>query len=279
MGSTLHVHSVDLPMNRFSIAHNIAFVLFQIILELGKQEAEVDNGTKTEMTPAQERYQCTICTNTYATKQGAQRHLKSHQPGLYRCFDCHTYYKTKEEYESHKASRHPGPIPCDSCGATFTRKSALNYHYLKYHDKNYQAKFQCTFEGCNRLFHLEKAFVEHTNRHMGITPYQCEKCGKMFSLSDTMTRHKRICVENQKYACDVCDKQYASRGALSSHKNAEHLNKLHACTCGSIFKHLSGLLRHRKTTGHRRSEQTLEGPAYVESYTEGNDNMFSTIVS
>ena len=114
---------------------------------------------------------------------------------------------------------------------------------------------------------------------MGITPYQCEKCGKMFSLSDTMTRHKRICVENQKYACDVCDKQYASRGALSSHKNAEHLNKLHACTCGSIFKHLSGLLRHRKTTGHQRSEQALEGQAYVESYAENNDNIFNAVVS
>ena len=116
---------------------------------------------------------------------------------------------------------------------------------------------------------MERAYVEHTNKHMGIKPHQCEKCGKVFSLSDTMSRHKRICVQNLKYICVLCGKEYSSSGALSSHKNATHLNKLYACPCGNVFKHMSGLLRHRKMTGHRpdQAPKLGEGEENEDFYT------------
>ena len=212
--------------------------------------ADTDNADDSQITPFQKRFQCDLCKKIYATKYGAQRHLKSHDSGLFRCCDCHTYYRSREELEEHRKLRHAAPIPCAVCGATFTRKSALNFHIAKYHDESYQRKYHCSYKGCNRIFYREKDLNEHTNTHMGIKPLMCEKCGKLFALSDSLFRHKKVCVENFKYKCAECGKEYASSGALSSHKQSAHLNKLYPCSCGRVFKHHSGLIKHKKLAGH-----------------------------
>lgn len=195
-------------------------------------------------------YHCNLCNKFYSSKYALQRHLKSHQAGGYKCSICHVYFSSADELETHREKLHPGPHLCPTCGKSYTRKSALKFHVQISHDETYQAKYKCEVGNCNRVFHKEKAFLEHINMHAKVKPYTCEKCNKSFALRGTLGSHKRICVRNVKCTCTECGKQFESTGALSNHKQSVHEHKLYPCSCGKIFKYLPGLLTHKRVKGH-----------------------------
>lgn len=80
----------------------------------------------------------------------------------------------------------------DGCGRIFPRKSAV-YSHIQTHLEH--KPFVCKEEDCDAAFVRHHDLKRHLRSHTGSKPYPCP-CGKSFSRVDALTRHRQrqICV-------------------------------------------------------------------------------------
>jgi len=224
--------------------------------------------------------QCWECGKQASNMKRLRDHMRTHWK--YRCSNCFTRFKTEEELDKHFAGHKE--FPCDKCDRVFTKNYHLQQHLLtvkhntnkdygcdicgnmfntpsnlqrhkKLHD---EPSFECTYEGCNKIFanisrmkkhrvihQDEKEYIcpkcgkpfaykhrlkEHLERHEGIKRHHCDQCEKSFYDKDHLKRHIRTHTGEKPYACDICGKTYAQSNDLKKHMLSHslqiQLNKL-----------------------------------------------------
>nr|XP_029724043.1 zinc finger protein 629-like isoform X2 [Aedes albopictus] len=71
----------------------------------------------------------------------------------------------------------------------------------------------------------------HTNKHLGIKPYKCERGCSDVAFADNYHRiwHYRHRHDAPKYCCPVCNRSFATRQAIFRHKRKYHATKSYKC--------------------------------------------------
>ena len=85
-----------------------------------------------------------------------------------------------------------------------------------------QAIFQCTFQGCTRMFKTKFALKRHSLIHTNERQFKCTKCGKPFSLPQYLREHMNTHTKDKPYICGVggCQERFRQAGKLSIHRRS-----------------------------------------------------------
>ncbi|KAH3882974.1 hypothetical protein DPMN_006921 [Dreissena polymorpha] len=202
-----------------------------------------------EKSSTSERFSCGICEESYYRKASLNRHLKTHENGCIKCSVCTQFFKTEEDKKKHIEVKH-SPIVCESCGKIFSSRN-----YIEFHKKTHEAELvnydkQCPFANCGKIFRQSSKFQDHLNTHTGAKPYSCEHCRKTFNSRYAQSEHVLVCSKEKVFKCHVCDTVYSHRASLRNHMVAKHSDQKFICTCDATYKYMSGLVRHKKASGH-----------------------------
>ena len=80
-------------------------------------------------------------------------------------------------------------------------------------------KFQCTYEGCTKGFHLRATLTRHMRSHTGEKPYQCKICQRRFADPTNFKRHCGTHTDAKPFFCAVpgCGRLFARKASLKQH--------------------------------------------------------------
>lgn len=198
--------------------------------------------------------ECKMCGKLFYRRQNMQLHMKRHL-GIkpYKCETCDKRFLTKQKLDEH-VNTHTGnsPIKCGSCDETFRRYSNLVQHRNRYHlkIKKKQKDFLCF---CGEFFHSKKKLAWHKETHDPI-PKACTKCSEKFIHMSSLTRHIRqmhndwLTLDDAENAeCPICKKVYL-RSSLDTHIKSHSGNRPFTCTiCKREFTTQWNLKLHRWT--------------------------------
>ena len=131
---------------------------------------------------------CGKCNKSFATKQGFDRHMFSHQ-GKFKfwCDDCKKGFQNKNNYECHMAKHEGKTFPCQYCTKRFTYEYRLKNH-MSEHTNLF--KFACAL--CGQGFNSKTVLDEHQNKHTGLS-FKCRQCQKEFFSLSKRDGHEKIC--------------------------------------------------------------------------------------
>ncbi|XP_044254013.1 zinc finger protein 143-like [Tribolium madens] len=101
-------------------------------------------------------------------------------------------------------------------------------------------KFQCQFEGCDKVYATSYHLTVHMRSHTDCKPYPCsiDGCEKKFSTNYSLKSHIRTHTGEKPYACSVCTKQFKTSGDLQKHMRIHTGEKPFECPiegCGRSF--------------------------------------------
>ncbi|XP_063907363.1 zinc finger protein 143-like [Zophobas morio] len=101
-------------------------------------------------------------------------------------------------------------------------------------------RFQCTYEGCNKVYATSYHLTVHMRSHTDSKPYQCDidGCEKRFSTNYSLKAHIRTHTGEKPYCCTLCTKQFKTSGDLQKHFRIHTGEKPFECPvegCGRSF--------------------------------------------
>ena len=104
---------------------------------------------------------CGKCNKSFATKQGHDRHMFSHQ-GKFKfwCDDCKKGFQNKNNYECHMAKHEGKTFPCQYCTKRFAYEYRLKNHMSEH---THLFKFCCPI--CGLGFNSKSSLAEHEKKH------------------------------------------------------------------------------------------------------------------
>ena len=140
------------------------------------------------------KYQCHTCGKKYVNKTLLKEHEFSHNPKDIKCELCDKTFFSLYHMKRHMKDVHSEQnIPCDVCCKMFKTKASLKEHYNSLHVSDSERKYKC--EKCGQGFHKLIAFRDHSNKHLGLTPYSCpsEECDKKNADNTSLHHHKKVC--------------------------------------------------------------------------------------
>ena len=116
----------------------------------------------------------------------------------FACSQCDKRFGRKSNLDTHVARLHEKlNYPCDICEKTFTTKDNLTRHKKNIHDKNFS--FICQFCGkgtrqqrdfdSHMRYHHPKEHEEEKAEYVSANPAECHKCKKRFPDSVQLQRH------------------------------------------------------------------------------------------
>ncbi|XP_072522272.1 zinc finger protein 76 [Salminus brasiliensis] len=122
-----------------------------------------------------------------------------------------------------------------------------------------EKSFQCSYEGCGRLYTTAHHLKVHERSHTGDRPYRCEipSCTKAFSTGYGLKSHLRTHTGEKPYKCpeDMCYKAFKTSGDLQKHVRTHTGEKPFKCPfegCGRSFTTSNIRKVHMRThTGER----------------------------
>lgn len=197
---------------------------------------------------------CPRCDKVYKCKRHLKEHEKTHFRELSCCDICGKFFKGKRYMEQHRRSHEENYVKpefeCDTCKKVFSTKYVLDYHIKSQH-MGIKKQFLCPT--CGKSFSQKNSFLQHSNVHKGLKPYQCEHCGKSFAYEKSLKEHRFMHDNILRFKCEVCGKQFRQSTSLQSHRKIHKEAKDFLCgTCGKGFTQKQALVRHERIHNGRK---------------------------
>lgn len=178
-------------------------------------------------------YKCDVCDKSYSSNNALQMHRRTvhvkkivrTKEKLFKCSmeNCEKKFRSNASLNTHmlEHDKEAERFECDACPASFITNLRLIRHQRELHSNE---RFNCTIEGCGKVFKIEKKLQMHLNLHAGIKPYSCDVCGIAYSLYSSLHYHKKTHVKKQtgnveKFKCSFegCKKAFIRQSSLNIH--------------------------------------------------------------
>jgi Zinc finger, C2H2 type len=226
------------------------------------------------------RFPCSQCTQTFRTKQSAQRHedrihLKIiNEKRSFPCDMCDKVLTTSYSLINHKQLKHEsGHFPCTKCDETFEFKPRLTNHILTEHSEkiaceicgfmcapgpffshhmtNHKTK-ACPYEGCDKVLSLN-LFKNHIeSAHMSLR-LQCPTCPSVFGTHHNLKIHIRCHHKKEPIRCKVAGCDYSA-------KDKRYLMEHYQRHSGISEEWRQRLMHHLKTSYNINNSYNLSTP-------------------
>jgi len=224
------------------------------------------------VTVADDKFQCTMCTATFCTQTFLKRHMTNIHAGQsdLRCTMCDTTFRTQRILVRHLEKFHTGkkPYSCSFCDKKYRAKHCLKLHELRHKgelpqcrlcggrfaalDEHMRTHFPTDHKHfcsvCKRGFCSNKTLKSHMFTHSEEKPYACQDCGGRFRTLSHLKTHMATHTKEKNHVCDICGKKFLQSSGVSVHMRTHTGEKPHRCeTCGKYFGTLSVLQTHQTT--------------------------------
>ena len=103
---------------------------------------------------------CKTCFKCYPDSVSFGRHLRKHKAG--------------------------GPYTCEKCMITFAQKKHVTKHEKEHTEKRHKCEL------CQRTFNKRDTLISHTNIHLGVKPWECNRCLKQFYSKMGLVSHAKV---------------------------------------------------------------------------------------
>nr|CAD7397417.1 unnamed protein product [Timema cristinae] len=252
------IDEVD-DINQSDLENTSQEILDDLVKHVAKKKRKTNNGKVKEMNQSfqwrfvkkvtdsdgQERYQCTLCKKSYASKWYLKEHLKIHTGEKnFCCSMCDKRFRNNYMLNAH-IRLHTG-IKNFHC--SFCPKKFYNNFDLVHHERHHTGEkpFKCKY--CDKAFAYKRAVENHMRIHTGERPYPCSFCSRAFIDKNQQVRHHRVHTGDRPYSCNLCGQAFKQISTLYSHRRVHSDERPYSCnTCDLSYKWKSDLVKHFAT--------------------------------
>ncbi|KAF4521394.1 hypothetical protein B566_EDAN018152 [Ephemera danica] len=178
-----------------------------------QQLGEFFRANPAEKSGTEDRFYCTLCSNSYSSIYGLKKHI--------------TFIHDQ---------KFSMPMSCDMCRKMYKNKRSLMEHIRNSHTKD----MSCHCRFCNAKFKMTgtrngDSVVSTGNNKQR---YQCRLCPKSYSFRSALTSHWNNChgKDAQPMLCNFCNRFYKNRNRLVEHMRLIHTGRDVVCgvrySCG-----------------------------------------------
>ncbi len=182
------------------------------------------------------RFQCTLCSESFAQKCYIKRHIDAVHRNLkpFPCTICDKSFSQKTHLITHIDAIHLKlkPFSCSLCKKSCASKYNLKLHVDRVH--NNLRPFSCTM--CDKSFSTKFYVEKHINSvHHKLKAFPCTLCNKKFTMKENLGKHLENIHYNRKRfgPCSICGKTFAFKHTLAHHtkicKDTSHKNRFTTC--------------------------------------------------
>ncbi|KAJ2940176.1 hypothetical protein O0L34_g11740 [Tuta absoluta] len=166
-------------------------------------------------------------------------------PTTLRCEICNKQFDNAKKYYGHlRVHSQDNLWICDKCPTLkFSTKQKLMKHSLTH--KPLERVWRCP--QCSLEFEALWRLQQHLFAiHLDYRPHTCDECYQSFHKPSDLTKHKNIHNNVKKHSCPVCAQQFSDKSNMNRHVLKHSNVKPYCCRCGTRFKQLASLNRHKK---------------------------------
>ncbi|KAI5632341.1 hypothetical protein NE865_14934 [Phthorimaea operculella] len=166
-------------------------------------------------------------------------------PSTLQCEICKKQFDNAKKYYGHLRVHTQDKLwTCDKCPTLkFSTKQKLMKHSLTH--KPLQRMWRCP--QCSMEFEALWRLQQHLfAKHLDYRPHTCEECYQSFHKLSDLTKHKLIHDKVKKHSCPVCKQQFSDKSNMKRHMLKHSNVKPYCCRCGTRFKQLASLNRHKR---------------------------------
>lgn len=159
------------------------------------------------------------CGKVFNFKSNLIHHRqKDHLNTRFPCTSCDKVYLAKNNLIAHIERKHEPnrpKAPCDICG----KMVAIGQCLLR-HVKSHRQKIPCTYEGCEKSYHLRNQLNDHIEtHHLPARELPCPTCSAVFASEMKLKKHIYNQHTGTRAHCLIpgCKFSYTKRSLLRKH--------------------------------------------------------------
>ncbi len=140
-----------------------------------------------------------------------------------------------------------------------------------------QKKYVCSFQNCQKTYHLKNILLAHLRTHYKIKPYICSYCSKTFNEKGNLKTHVRIHTGERPFKCKICSKSFKALGQLKDHFISHTGLKPFQCPfCKKFYRRKEILKNHFEI--HKKDEYFLKNKEEYKEMAENINKMKNMIL-